>query len=128
MKKVICSYSSAYPSRLASRRQNCLADCLNLDCQADYLDLNCLDLNYFFDYLALTALTCRALYRPAQTRRVCNQPIVDQQDNVRLDPVEEIVYLFHVNAVQETDLLMRSISGCSRPGLTAFTPVFGGAR
>ena len=36
--------------------------------------------------------------------------------------------LFNVNAVQETDLLIRSISGCSRPGLTAFTPVFGGTR
>ena len=117
MKKVICSYflglySSAYPSRLASRRQNCLADCLALncladcldldcfpdcfplDCPADYLDLNCLYLNYFFDCLALNdrARTRWALYFPAQTWRARNRPIVYQQDNLRLDPVEETVY------------------------------------
>ena len=107
MKRVICLYflglySSACPSRLASRRQNCVADCLALnrladlnwfpdcfalDCPADYLDLNCLYLNYFADCFALNgrALACRALYFPAQTRRARNGPIFYQEDNLRLD-------------------------------------------
>jgi len=125
MKMIICSYflglySSAYPSQLSSRRQNCLPDCLALNCLADCLDLNCfsdrfalycpddcfdlscLYLNYLADCLALNyrALACRALYCAAQTRRVRNQPIVDEEDNLRLEPVEE-GFSFHVNAVQE---------------------------
>jgi hypothetical protein len=51
-------------------------------------------LNYFADCFALNgrALACRALYFPAQTRRARNQPIFDQQDNLRLEPVEENFY------------------------------------
>jgi hypothetical protein len=82
MKRVIGSYfpmlyPSAYPSWLASRRQNCLADCLALnrladclealdlnclpdcfalDCPANYLDLNWLYLNYSADCFALDCL------------------------------------------------------------------------
>ena len=122
MKRVICSYflrlcSSAYSSRLASRRQDCLADsdCHALNCLPDCLALNrlpdCLALNCLPDCLALNrppdclALNyralgaCRALYCDAQTRRVRNQPIVDQEDNLRLEPVEEF-FSFHVKAVQ----------------------------
>ena len=140
MKRVICSYfvrlySSAYSSPLATRRQDCLADCHALNCLPDCLalnclgdclalnrlahcldlncfsdrfalycpddcfDLSCLYLNYLADCLALNyrALACRALYCAAQTRRVRNQPIVDQQDNLRLEPVEEI---FHFTSTQ----------------------------
>jgi hypothetical protein len=143
-------YSSraAYSSRLASRRQDCLADCHALNCLPDCLALNwladclalnrltgclalkrlpahCLDLNCFSDCFAVycpddcfdlsclylsyladclawdyRALACRALYCAAQTRRVRNQAIVYQQDNLRLEPVEE-KNSFHVNAVQE---------------------------
>ena len=122
MKRVICSYflrlsSSAYSSRLASRRQDCLADChalnrlahcLDLNCFSDRFalycpddcfDLSCLYLNYLADCLSLNyrALACRALYYAAQTRRIRNQAIVDQEDNLRLEPVEEI---FHFTSTQ----------------------------
>ena len=148
MKRVICSYflglySSAYLSRLAGRRQNCLPVCLalnrqadyldlncfpdsfSLDCPANWLDLNCLYLNYFADCFALNgrALVYHALYFPAQTRRARNQAIFYQQDNLRLEPVKENFYF-----ISRTDLLMQSISGWSRPGLRASTPFVGGLR
>ena len=167
MKRVICSYflrlsSSAYSSRLASRRQDCLADCHALnclpdchalnclaDCHAlnrlahcldlncfsdrfalyfpdDCFDLSCLYLNYLADRLALNyrALACRALYCAAQTRRVRNQAIVDQEDNLRLKKNFSVSH----QRSSRRDVLMRLISGCSRSGLTAFTPSFGGLR